>query len=180
MKLNKIIIISLSFLIVLTFISSSTAHNIDDLNLTDMNNEDNQLTAEADCCDEETEPQTYYVLPDPDNPNQVQAPTVQPVIDSAKPGDTIVLNGTFVHCHFIINKTLTIIATPETSVGVCPHHTHMMKYGTDPDDNGIFYISPEANGTVLSGFSFTNDYYYIANNIYNPFGVYVDADDVVL
>ena len=187
MKINKIIIISLILLIGLTFMSSICAQNIDDLNLTDDNNDiieinnDNQLTTdETDCCEDESGSQTHYVLPDPDNPNQVQAPTVQPAIDAAKPGDTIVLNGTFVHCHFMINKTLTIIATPETSVGVCPHHTHLMKYGTGPSDNGIFYISPQANGTVLSGFRFTNDFYYIANNVYNPFGVYVDADDVVL
>lgn len=187
MKINKIIIISLILIIGLTFISSISAQDSNDLNLTDENediieiNDDSKLTTdESDCCDEETGPQTYYVAPDPDNPNQVQKPTVQPIIDKANPGDTIVLNGTFVHCHFMINKTLTIIATPGTSVGVCPHHTHMMKYGEGPEDNGIFYISPKANGTVLSGFSFTNDYYYIANNIYNPFGVYVDADDVLL
>lgn len=125
-------------------------------------------------------PRTWYVEPNPENPNQVQAPTVQPIIDRAKPGDTIILNGTFVHCHFIVNKTLTIIASPGTSVGVCPHHTHMMRYGTGPDTNGIFYVSPEAAGTVISGFSFTNDFYSIANDIYNPFGVFVEANDVTL
>ena len=185
MKLNRLIIVLLIFFS-LTFISSASAQDNVDLNLTDENadiieiDDCSDLIADDSCCDDESGPKTYYVAPDPENPNQVQAPTVQPAIDNAKPGDTIVLNGTFVHCHFMINKTLTILATPGTSVGVCPHHTHMMKYGSGPEDHGVFYISPQANGTVLKGFSFTNDFYYIANDVYNPFGVYVDADDVVL
>ena len=186
MKLNRLIIVLL-ILFSLTLISSASAQDNVDLNLTDEYediieiDEGSNLTADdSSCCDDESGPQTYYVAPNPENPNQVQAPTVQPAIDNAKPGDTIVLNGTFVHCHFMINKTLTIVATPGTSVGVCPHHTHMMKYGSGPAGHGVFYISPQANGTVLSGFSFTNDFYYIANDVYNPFGVYVDANDVVL
>ncbi|WP_405297744.1 hypothetical protein [Methanobrevibacter sp.] len=186
MKLNRLIIVLL-ILFSLTLISSASAQDNVDSNLTDeyediieIDDDSNLITDDSSCCDDETGPQTYYVAPDPENPNQVQAPTVQPAIDNANPGDTIVLNGTFVHCHFMINKTLTILATPGTSVGVCPHHTHMMKYGSGPADHGVFYISPQANGTVLSGFSFTNDFYYIANDVYNPFGVYVDANDVVL
>lgn len=191
MKINKLIIISLILMASLTLISTVSAEDMDDLNLTseinDMNdnnliaNDENPEAIESDsCCEDETGPQTWIVEPDSENPNQVQKPTVQPTIDKANPGDTIILNGTFVHCHFMINKTLTILATPGTSVGVCPHHTHMMKYGEGPETNGIFYISPEANGTIISGFSFTNDYYYIANNVYNPFGIYVDANDVTL
>ena len=185
MKLNRLIIVLLIFFS-LTFISSASAQDNADLNLTEdadiieIDDSSDLIADDSSCCEDETGPQTYYVAPDPENPNQVQAPTVQPAIDNAKPGDTIVLNGTFVHCHFMINKTLTILATPGTSVGVFPHHTHMMKYGSGPEDHGVFYISPQANGTVLNGFSFTNDFYYIANDVYNPFGVYVDADDVLL
>lgn len=182
------IIIMISFIV----ISAVSAQNTSDLNVTDDLNDiiDNNISAndetiellstDSDCCEDENESRTWYVEPDSENPNQVQKPTVQPIIDNAKDGDTIILNGTFVHCHFMINKTLTIIATPGTSVGVCPHHTHAMKYGEGPETNGIFYISPNANGTVLKGFSFTNDFYYIANNVFNPFGIFVDANDVVL
>lgn len=186
MKINKLIIFSLILLVGLTFIGSISAQDSDNVTLSSEIddiieiNDNEEIIIDDSCCEDESGPKTWTVEPDPENPNQVQKPTVQPIIDVANPGDTIILNGTFVHCHFIINKTLNIMATPGTSVGVCPHHTHIMKYGTGPEDNGIFYISPEANGTVLSGFAFTNDFYYIANNIYNPFGVYVDADDVVL
>ena len=201
MKLNKIIIASLLIVFFISSMGAISAEDTQELNLTSddnqeiisgsccddadldnvVNNNDTSNDMDDSCCDENTNAnKKWYVEPDPNNPNQVQAPTVQPVIDQANPGDTIILNGTFVHCHFMINKTLTIIATPGTSVGVCPHHTHMMRYGTGPDSHGIFYISPEANGTVLEGFSFTNDFYYIAYDIYNPFGVFIDADDVTL
>lgn len=192
MKIYKIIMISIIFMICFTVISVVSAQNISDLNVTDDLNDviDNNISAndetiellsdDSGCCEDENKSRTWYVEPDSENPNQVQKPTVQPIIDNAKDGDTIILNGTFVHCHFMINKTLTIIAAPGTSVGVCPHHTHAMKYGEGPETNGVFYISPKANGTVLKGFSFTNDFYYIANKVFNPFGVFVDADDVVL
>ena len=188
MKINKIILISLILIVSLTFITSISAQDSDNLNLTstdddiiELDEDTDVISDDSDCCsDDDNGSKPLVVHPDPENPNQVQAPTVQPAIDKAQPGDTIILEGTFVHCHFMINKTLNIIAAPGTSVGVCPHHTHAMKYGAGPESHGVFYISPEANGTVISGFSFTNDFYTIATETYNPFGVFVDADDVVL
>ena len=188
MDMNKIVIISLIFIVGLACIGAISAQDSDDLALTDSIDDidDGNIEASVDdadliaddssCCDDNA----IIVMPDPENPNQVQKPTVQPAIDAANEGDTIILDGEFVHCHFMINKTLTIIATPGTSVGVCPHHTHQMRYGEGPEEHGVFYISPEANGTVISGFTFTNDFYNIATYVYNPFGVWSDADDVVL
>ena len=194
MKFNKILILSLIFIISLSIISAVSAEDTSDVNITSDNvkdvvesedylsldNSDEILS--SDCCgdDDMLDNSIHYVEPDPDNPNQVLKPTVQPVINAANPGDTIILNGTFVHCHFLINKTLTILATPGTSVGVCPHHTHQMQYKEGPSSHGVFYISPEAAGTVISGFSFTNDFYTVAMYEYNPFGVFVDADNVTL
>lgn len=120
---------------------------------------------------------TWIVTPDPENPNQVQKPTVQPVINQANSGDTIILNGTFIHCHFVVNKTLNIIATPGTTVGICPHHN--LPAGSDT--YGVFYITPEASGTVLDGFGFTNNFYHVGFGQYNPFAVLIDgASDVEL
>lgn len=35
--------------------------------------------------------------------------TIQKVIDSANAGDTIIIDGkSYVHCHFVVNKKLTI------------------------------------------------------------------------
>ena len=65
---------------------------------------------------------TIIVEPDESNPNQVVKPTVQPAIDNANPGDTIILKGNFAHCQFTINKKLNIIAYEGTTLGACPHY----------------------------------------------------------
>ena len=192
MKINNIIIY-LSILIISTlFISTIYAENItdhetDSLKLDDTLNDleiipvDEEIIKE-DCCEDPTEisentSKTWIVTPDSDNPNQVQKPTVQPVINQAESGDTIILNGTFIHCHFTVNKTLNIIATPGTTLGICPHHN----LPADSDNYGIFYITSNANGTVLDGFGFTNDFYHVGYSQYNPFAVLIDgASDIVL
>lgn len=198
MKLNKILILFLILITSLMFITSVSAEdtglNLTGVEINDISEESNILTDNAqevltddDCCGDSTvaadnestasEPKTVIVNPDPENPNQVQKPTVQPAIDNANPGDTIILNGTFVHCHFTINKNLTILATPGTSVGVCPHHNHP----TNSTLHGIFYITSQASGTTINGFSFTNNFYNVAFDYYNPFGILVDgASDIRL
>ena len=183
MKINKIIIFSLILIIGLTFISAISAQNVSDVNSTyEINDiyDNNILTIDenseiisndSSCCDGETQTATWYVEPNSTNPNQVQKPTVQPAIDNANDGDTIILNGTFVHCHFTINKNLTLIAAPETTVGVCPHHNHP----TGSTNYGIFYINSEGSGSTLDGFGFTNGFFNMAYDEFNPFGVFVDG-----
>ena len=145
-------------------------------------NED-EVLADDDCCgddsnnDNSPEGTIWYVQPDSDNPNQVQKPTIQPVIDQANPGDTIVLNGSFVHCHFTINKTLNFVATPGTSLGICPHHQLPMGSG----NYGIIYITEDGSGSTFEGIGFTNDFYHIGNGQYNPFAFLIDgASNVTL
>ena len=83
--------------------------------------------------------------------NQMNNPTIQNAIDGANAGDTIIITGTdYVHCHFVVNKQLTIISDVGTKMSPCPGNT----YGSGT--YGIFYISPEASGTVLQGFTLTN------------------------
>ena len=185
MKVNKITFIFLILIISLTFIGTISAEDSSNLNLNSIEisnsssnydiislDEDVEIISDESCCDDANDThQTWMVLPDPTNPNQVQKPTVQPVIDNAKDGDTIILNGTFVHCHFTVNKNLTIIATPGTTVGVCPHHNHP----SGSSNYGIFYISENGSGTVLDGFGFTNGFFNMAYDIFNPFGVFIDG-----
>ena len=83
--------------------------------------------------------------------NQMSNPTIQNAIDSANTGDTIIITGDdYVHCHFIIDKQLTIISNVGTKMSPCPSNTRGS--GT----YGIFYLSPKASGTVIQGFSLTN------------------------
>lgn len=88
---------------------------------------------------------------DKENPNQVLNPTIQPAIDAANPGDTIILKGDFVHCHFLINKTINIIAYDAT-LGPCPHHQT-----EDSGSFGVFYVTEEGSGSVFNGITFKNN-----------------------
>lgn len=86
-----------------------------------------------------------------ETPNQILNPTIQNAIDCANSGDTIVLNGNFAHCHFIINKTLNIIGTPGTTLGPCPHYQ-----SEGLGDFGVFYITEGGSGSVFKGITFLN------------------------
>ena len=83
--------------------------------------------------------------------NQMVNRTIQNAIDSANEGDTINITGKeYSHCHFVVNKRLTIISEVGTVMSPCPGNTNGS--GT----HGLFYISPEASRTVLMGFSLIN------------------------
>ena len=84
--------------------------------------------------------------------NQMTNKTIQTAIDNANPGDTIVITGKeYVHCHFIINKKLTIISEVGTVMSPCPSNTD------GSGAHGIFYIGPEGSGTIIKGFVLNND-----------------------
>ena len=87
-----------------------------------------------------------------DNHNEMDDPTIQVAINNANANDTIIINGkSYVHCHFVIDKQLTIISNVSTSMTPCPSNTQGSGY------RGIFYISPEASGTVIEGFTINNN-----------------------
>lgn len=88
---------------------------------------------------------------DKENPNQVLNPTIQPAIDVANPGDTIILKGDFVHCHFLIDKPINIIGY-EATLGPCPHHQT-----EGAGDFGVFYITEGGSESVFSGITFNNN-----------------------
>lgn len=152
-------------------VESDDSPNINKIDSIEKENNDKQLKSD------ENDHKVWYIYADKKNPNQILNPTVQPVIDNASAGDIIILSGTFIHCHFEVSKNLTIIATNGTSVTPCPHHELPIYSGM----HGVFYISPEASGTVIENFTFLNTNYNIANEKQNPFAVYVDgAKDVEL
>lgn len=160
MKANKILIL-FSFILVammfLGFVAATNEVNDYDNNLTtDSSNlqldDDSNLNEELSASDESplSEPETIVVNSE-DGHNEMINPTIQKVINNANAGDTILINGTsYVHCHFVVNKQLTIKSDIGTTMGVCPGNSQGSGF------KGIFYISPEASGTVIEGFTLTN------------------------
>ena len=99
---------------------------------------------------ESSESKTITIVADKKYPNQVLYPSVQPAIDEANPGDTIILKGTFIHCHFTMDKPLNLISS-NAILSPCPHHQ-----SEGAGNFGVFYLTAGSNGTVIEGFTFTN------------------------
>lgn len=183
MKLKNIgVLISIIF-IAMIFIGSVAA--------TDENNIDNNLTTDSSVPNLEitddslnndylsmsndevlSASQTITVDEVEENHNEMgSSGTIQKAIDNANDGDTVIVNGrSYVHCHFVIDKKLTIISNVGTTMETCPSNTAGSGY------HGIFYISPKASGTVISGFT-------LKNNVLNDddYGILVNgASDVVV
>ena len=162
MKVNKLLVfVSIGFILLLSLGTISASDNSSNLTFCENNisslsnnllNDDNYLTTTSeDIVTSNDSRKTITIEVDEKNPNQVLKPTIQPAIDEANPGDTIILKGNFVHCHFLINKTINIIGTAETSLGPCPHHQT-----EDAGSFGVFYITEEGNGSVFEGITFLN------------------------
>lgn len=181
MKLNKLLILLSIFLILAISIGSISAADSSNYNSSDNNYGLSEVLSGNDKCDVQKSvndnelisdsSKTITVVADKTNPNQVLNPTVQPVIDkNATDGDTIILKGDFVHCHFTIDKNLTVIGS-QSSLDPCPHHKH-----EGVDDFGVFYVPKEGSGSVIKGFSFHNN-----DRSEYPFAVLVrEASDVLI
>lgn len=159
---KKIFLILLSVFIIFAFSSSAMAAEVNS-----NETEDSSLSMAIDDATTYSQGNTYTV--DGSASNQMTNPTIQEAIDNAEAGDTIYITGTeYEHCHFVIDKQLTIISTVGTSMTVCPSNTQ------GSGGIGIFYISPEASGTILSGFTLYNDLGSEINGV-SPYGIYVDG-----
>lgn len=116
-------------------------------------------------------PKTITIPFDRYNPNDVLLPKIQPAIDSANPGDTIIIEGSPVHVHATINKKLTIIAESGETIDACPHHTH-----EGLEEHGVFYITKDGSGSTIQGFTFINK-----DKAETPFSIYIDgATDITI
>ena len=107
------------------------------------------------------------------NHNEMNSPTIQKAIDGASDGDTIIINGrSYVHCHFVVNKKLTIISNVGTTLDPCSSKA-------TSNHQGIFYLTSKASGTVIQGFTFINDDLRISKN--EGYGILVKgASDVTI
>ena len=159
MKFNRILVILSILLMALLTISSTSAIDFGDVEDVLSSSNDNQVLSEV------------YILDAEYGHNEMDDPTIQPAIDNAKANDTIIIRGkSYEHCHFVVDKPLTIKTDVGTSFTPCPGNTKGSGY------RGIFYISPEASGTVIEGFSILNN---LAGE--NDYGVLIrGASDVTV
>ena len=110
---------------------------------------------------------TIYVEKQKAGKNQMTDPTIQNAINSANAGDTIIIKGDkYAHCHFIVNKKLTIMSEAGTLMTPCPSNTQ------GSGAHGIFYITPEASGTIIKGFTLNDDDEYTLEKDY---GIYING-----
>ena len=163
---------------------SSVAANDSDYNLTEdssalglsIGESDNIADDELAVYNEDdvvSEPQTIVVSAEPGH-NEMLDSTIQKAINDANEGDTIIINGTsYVHCHFVINKQLTIKSDIGTTMSVCPGNSQGSGF------KGIFYISPEASGTIIDGFTISNSIKQMDED--DDYGILIrGASDVVI
>lgn len=178
MNLNRILILTLTLFILSLSISSIAAASAD---LDDAIDENNILTSPADDSymssqnednlQENSSAQTIVLPFDAQNPNEVLLPKIQPAIDKANSGDTIIIEGSPVHCHLTIDKNLTVIAEEGKFIDPCPHHVH-----EGLTQHGVFYITENASGSVIQGFNFINK-----EKAETPFSIYINgASDVTI
>ena len=143
MNYKKISLIFLSISIILFFSSTVMA----DENLTDLGN---------------------TIIVDGSSVNQMNEPTIQTAINNASAGDTIEITGTnYEHCHFIVDKQLKIVSNVGTKMSTCPSNIR------GSDGVGIFYFNENASGSVLSGFTLSND--AAKRGTVDPYAIYING-----
>ena len=182
MKLNKLIVfISIVFILTISIGAISASDNLNNDTIANDNSYDNLETGDDDivsASDEEVLSDTIPVEFEKNKPNDVLWPKIQAAIDSANPGDTVLIKGSPVHVHVIINKTITVTSDYRDSsiIDACPHHTHYTTYEEGPDIHGVFYVNAKGSGSTIQGFNFVNN-----DKSENPFGIYVEgASDVTI
>ncbi len=152
---KKILVILISIFMLFAFAQSISAADLDD---------GADVVSQADT--KEVLGTTYIVNGSAEN--QMDDPTIQTAIDNADDGDTIEITGkNYEHCHFVVDKKLTIVSNVGTKMTPCPSNTK------GSNGIGIFYFSPEASGSILSGFTFVNMESKIGD--VDPYAIYVNG-----
>ena len=163
--MNKKIVLILSIFMLFAFTQSVMAVD----NSTNVDSEvqidDNILSTSSNTEELQSVGTTYVVNGSAEN--QMSDPTIQNAIDNAKAGDTIEITGkSYEHCHFVIDKQLTIISNVGTTMSVCPSNT------AGSGGIGIFYFGPNASGSIISGFTLENTW---SSSPVTAYGIYVNG-----
>lgn len=101
-------------------ITSADIDEIDEINTIDLSS--NNQISNQEIRTVSNDVKTYTV--DGSSKNQMSNPTIQNAINSANSGDSIEIIGeNYEHCHFVIDKNLTIFSNVGTTMTPCPSNT---------------------------------------------------------
>ena len=163
MKANKIFLLTL-FLMLAAIISLGAVAATEDNNITDdssllsVNNEsdysldENTLTASDEENSLLSAPKTIEVDNYGESHNEMNEHTIKNAVESANAGDTLLIKGSeYVHVHVTINKQLTIKSDVATKMEPCSSTA-------DSGYQGMFYLTSDASGSIIEGFSFSGVY----------------------
>lgn len=173
MKLSKIIVLcSMIFILILTI---GAGYAISDSNNDALSSgaigDNIEMLGISDNVVLNDSPKTIVVPFDPENPNEVLSPNIQPALDNANSGDTVIIEGSPAHCHITINKTLNVVAGDGATIDPCPHFTH-----EGLGSHGVFYVTEHGSGSIIQGFTFLNRF-----RSESPFFILIDgASDVTV
>ena len=183
MNFKKILLIFFIFTVILISINSSSAanNNINNSTLLIDNSQEIQSKNILSIDENEKWSNGNVIVVDSDDShggsihNEMTNPTIQTAIDNSKSGDTIIINGeNYNHCHFIINKKLTIKSNVGTKLSPC-------NSTLESSNVGVFYLTANASGTIIEGFTIGDDSTSNKFNGFGDYGIYVNGVvDVVI
>lgn len=177
MNFNKFIILTSILFILTVSIGTISASDISDNQTGVLDGslslmENNNKIVESSQNDLLSDSAKTVVVPfNPSEPNEMTWPKIQPAIDEANAGDTIIIEGNPAHCRLAINKKLNIIAGEGANITPCPanYHEGLSQFG-------VFYIPKEGSGSTIQGFTFLN-----THKSTTPFAIFIDgADDITI
>jgi nitrous oxidase accessory protein NosD len=158
MRFKNILLIVLFLLITAIFIGSVAAGEDSnftqaspDLELSDSSDLDDVKLSASNAEEALSSGKNISVDNDGEYHREMNDHTIRDAIRDAESGDTIVVNGEFYdHVHIVINKQLTIRSDVATKLSPCSSTA-------TSGHQGIFYLTSQASGTVIEGFSFITE-----------------------
>lgn len=159
MKFKEILLIFMVLLIALLSASSVCASQAGEINDTQLLSDDLSLDVQSTFQEGNLSDGNVIVVedtvPEGGEPNnEMNNHDIKKAIDGASAGDTILIKGkAYQHVHLIIDKQLTIRSDVATEMTPC---SSTMTSG----HVGIFYFSSKASGSVLEGFTLSDQSMY--------------------
>ena len=158
MKFKGLLLIFIILLITLVSISSVCAYDSSEIDNSQLLSDDSSLDVQSNFHDNNLTGGNVIVvgdIADDDEPiDEMTTHVIKNAIDSANPGDTILITGkAYQHVHLMVDKPLTIKSVIGTTMTPCTSTAYSGHVG-------IFYFTSKASGSVLEGFTLSDQSMY--------------------